>query len=171
LTADPVYEFEKSRDTAVRYNRNVWIDTVQAMERIDKIRTDREARFWERRMKNSEHNKKEMIKSNLIKNETLVADPEIREKIEKLKEEKEEKQKLKKMRNQNLNLGLDENMDMDDYQQKEKTEKHKENVKFSKKKKRRIARKQKLLNLNRNIKIPKKGTLKPQNDEVDMDDD
>jgi hypothetical protein len=141
------------------------------MERIDKIRTDRESRFWEQRMKNSEHHRNEMIKSNLIKNETLIADPEIREKIEKLKEEKEEKQKLKKMRNRNLNLGLEENMDMEDYEQKEKPETKKENVKVSKKKKQRIARKQKLLNLNRNIKLPKKGSLKPQADEVDMDDE
>ena len=169
MTADPVYEFEKSRDSAVRYDRNVWTDTVQAMERLDKIRTDREARFWEGRMKKSDHHRNEMIKSNLIKNETLIADPEIREKIEKLKEEKEEKQKLKKMRNNNLNLGLEENIDMGEYEEKERPQKQKENVKISKKKKQKIARKQKLLNLNRNIKVTKKTGNKPHIDEVDME--
>ncbi len=139
------------------------------MERLDKIRTDREGRFWEERMKNSEHHKREMIKANLIKNETLIADAEIREKIEKLKEDKEEKLRLKKLRNNNLNLGLEENIDMEDYG-RERPEKQKENVKISKKKKQKIARKQKLLNLNRNIKTTKKGINKTSNDEIDMDE-
>ena len=41
-------------------------------------------------MKTSEHHKNEMIKANLIRNETLIADPEIKDKIEKLRQEKEE---------------------------------------------------------------------------------
>jgi len=136
------------------------------MERLDTIRSERESRFWERRMKNSEHNKTEMIKANLIKNETLIADPEIKEKIEKLKQEKEEKQKLKKMKNHNL--GLDHNIEMGDYQA-ERPKKQKEEVKVSKKKKQKIARKQKLLNLNRNIKITKKSKNKTDMDEVDVE--
>ena len=136
------------------------------MERLDTIRTERESRFWEQRMKNSEHNKNEMIKANLIKNETLIADPEIKEKIEKLKQEKEETQKLKKMRNHNL--GLDHNIEMGDYQA-ERPNKLKEEVKVSKKKKQKLARKQKLLNLNRNIKITKKSKNKAEIDEVDVE--
>lgn len=138
------------------------------MERLDKIRTDRESRFWEERMKKSEHHRNEMIKSNLMKNETLIADPEIREKIEKLREEKEEKQKLKRMKNNNLNLGLEENIDMGDYQ-KERPQKEKENVKISRKRKQKIARKHKLLNLNRNIKVTKKTGIKSHSEEVEME--
>jgi hypothetical protein len=137
------------------------------MERLDTIRTERESRFWEQRMKNTEHHKNEMIKANLIKNETLIADPEIKEKIEKLKEEKEEKLKLKKMRNHNI--GLDQNIDMADYQKVRPAKEEKENVKVSKKKKQKIARKQKLLNLNRNIAIPKKSKNKTDADEIDME--
>lgn len=50
LTVDPVYEFEKQRDSAVRYNRDLWVNTVQAIEKIEKIKKDREDNFWEERL-------------------------------------------------------------------------------------------------------------------------
>lgn len=159
LTADPVFEFEKSRDTAVRYDRNVWVDTVQAMERLDKIRNERESRFWEKRMKDAEHHKKEMVKSNLIRNETLIADPEIRSKVEELKEEREKKREekrnrhLNRLKDKDINLGLD--VDMEAEVEDEKSKSHVEKEKVSKRRKQKIARKQKLMNVNRNIK-PKK---------------
>ena len=49
LVVDPVFEFEKGKDTAVRYNRDLWVKTVQAMEKVDKIRNEREIRFMDRR--------------------------------------------------------------------------------------------------------------------------
>jgi len=154
LTADPVYEFEKSKDTAIRYDRNVWVNTVQAMERLDKVRSDREGRFWEERMKNAEHHKKEMMKSNLIRNEVLIADPEIREKVEVLKEEREKKREAKRNRhlNRKINIGLDTDMDINGENVKRE---RKEKPKQSKKKIQKMARKNKLLNLNRNIPLTK----------------
>ena len=117
LTVDPVFEFEKSKDTAVRYNRDVWVDTVQAMEKLDKIRTDREARFWDERMANAKHDKAEIIKKDLIKNQTLIGDAEMREKVEKLKEKREAKRqerKNKRVNNKekNLNIGLNKDIEM-----------------------------------------------------------
>jgi len=119
LTVDPVFEFEKSKDTAVRYNRDVWVDTVQAMEKLDKIRTDREARFWDERMANAKHDKAEIIKKDLIKNQTLIGDAEMREKVEKLKEKREDKRqerKNKRVNNKekNLNIGLNKDIEMND---------------------------------------------------------
>jgi large subunit ribosomal protein L24e len=145
LTTDPVYEFEKSKDETVRYDRNLWTDTIQAMEKLDKIREDREGRFWEQRMRNTEHHKKEMIKSDLIRNETLIADPNIRSKVEELKEERRLKREQKRNKQQinNLNLGLDKD---EDVEMINKENKPKEKV--SKRKKQKIAKKQKLLNKN-----------------------
>jgi large subunit ribosomal protein L24e len=160
LVVDPVYEFEKSKDTAVRYDRNVWVDTVQAMERLDKIRSDRESRFWERRMKKAEHHKKEMIKSNLIRNETLIADPEIREKVDELRDlrDKKKEEKANRHLNRRLNMGLNKDMEMKDETGAVKTNvsMQKEKPKLSNKKKQRVAMKQKAMNVNRNIKIEKK---------------
>ena len=179
LVADPVYEFEKSKDSAVRYDRNVWIDTVQAMERLDQIRTDREGRFWEERMKNAEHHKKEMIKSNLIRNETLIGDPEIREKVQELKAERDRKREAKRNRhlNKKLNMGLDTEMETNKNNLNRNDEmdvsREKENIKVSKKKKQKIARKQKMMNQNRNIKLGKKNksnNIQEDRDEVVYDD-
>jgi len=114
LTCDPVYEFEKNKDTAVRYNRDVWINTIQAMEKLDKIRQDRENRFWEERMKKSHHDKKEMIKANLMKHDSLIKNVETRNRVLAMKDAKEEQKKLKRMQlrtKKNLNLGLNENLD------------------------------------------------------------
>ena len=172
LTADPVYEFEKSKDTAVRYDRNVWVDTVQAMERLDKIRSDRESRFWENRMKNAEHHKKEMIKSNLIRNETLIGDPEIREKVMELKEERDRKREIKRNRhlNRKINVGLDTEMNLEDKPENADLNKsRKEPIKRSKKKLMKVARKQKLMNQFRNVANPKKN--KNTNNEIVVDDE
>ena len=129
LVTDPVYEFEKIRNTPIKYNREIWTDTVQAMDKLAKIRKDREDRFFERRMRRAAHDKKEMIKSDLIKHEQLIADPIIREKVDKLREEREEKRKLKEeeKNNKKLNVGLEDGgFDMDI--EKEKTEKPKRKI-------------------------------------------
>ena len=94
LVTDPVYDFEKIRNTPIKYNREIWTDTVQAMDKLAKIRKDREDRFFEKRMKRAEHHKKEMIKADLIRHEQLISDPKIREKVDKLREEGDEKWKL-----------------------------------------------------------------------------
>lgn len=66
-------------------------------------------------MKKSEHHKKEMIKSNLIKNQTLIADPEIRAKVDEFREIRDakrlERQNRHLKRNKDPNLGLDEEID------------------------------------------------------------
>ena len=100
LVTDPVYDFEKIRNTPIKYNREIWTDTVQAMDKLAKIRKDREDRFFERRMRRAQHDKKEMIKANLIRHEQLIADPKIREKVDKLREERDEKRKLEEEKKQ-----------------------------------------------------------------------
>jgi large subunit ribosomal protein L24e len=144
LVTDPVLEFEKSRDTAVRYNRDLWVNTIQAMEKIDQIKTDREGRFWERRMKRSQHHKKEMIKSNLIRNQTLIGDPEIRKKVEKLEEERTQKRAARRTRH--VKIGLDTDMnDINNIEEKTVRVKNKEGTK---KKGKKVAKKQVALKNN-----------------------
>ena len=110
LVTDPVYEFEKIRNTPIKYNREIWTDTIQAMDKLAKIRKDREDRFFMRRMRRAAHDKKEIIKKNLIRHEQLIADPKIREKVDKMREERDEKRRLeeeKKQKKQKLDLGLE----------------------------------------------------------------
>ena len=115
LVTDPVYDFEKIRNTPIKYNREIWTDTIQAMDKLSEIRKKREDKFFERRMRRAAHDKKEMMKSNLIKHEQLISDPKIREKVDKLREERDEKRKLKEesKKNQKLNVGLDNEMEVE----------------------------------------------------------
>ena len=154
LVTDPVYQFEQQKDSAVRYNRDVWVDTIQGMEKLSKIRSDREERYWLNRMKESQHHKNRIIKSNLKKHETMISDPVIRERVEKLKEERAEK-KLKKENSQKqkiskLNLGLENEMEND--VEMEKGNVYKEKAKMTRKKKQKIALRQKLINKKKHIK-------------------
>ena len=102
LVTDPVYEFEKIRNTPIKYNREIWTDTIQAMDKLAKIRKDREDRFFMRRMRRAAHDKKEIIKKNLIRHEQLIADPKIREKVDKMREESDEKRQLEAEKKQNI---------------------------------------------------------------------
>ena len=102
LVTDPVYEFEKIRNTPIKYNREIWTDTIQAMDKLAKIRKDREDRFFMRRMRRAAHDKKEIIKKNLIRHEQLIADPKIREKVDKMREERDEKRQLEAEKKQNI---------------------------------------------------------------------
>ena len=135
LVTDPVYDFEKVKDSTIRYDRNVWTDTVQAMDKLSEIRKKREDRFFEKRMKRAQHDKKEMIKAHLMKHDLLISDPKIREKVQKMKEDKQEEELLKEQQKQNkkLNIGLDNDMEIEDEEAEMKQNK-KEGKKMTRKK-------------------------------------
>jgi hypothetical protein len=125
------------------------------MEKLDTIRKNREDRFWDRRMKKAEHHKKEMIKSNLIKNQTLIYDPEIRKKVEELEEKRSEKRRLRftnRLNKNKLNMGLDNQMDIEGVNNNvERVEKIKVAAKKgSKKKAKKVAKNQKMIIDNEN---------------------
>ena len=152
LVTDPVYDFEKIRNTPIKYNREIWTDTVQAMDKLAKIRKDREDRFYEKRMRRAKHDKKEMIKADLIRHEQLISNPKIREKVDKLREERDEKRRLEEEKKQLeleakankklLNLGISDKMDVE-----EKNEDKKEKPKkiLTVKKQMKLKQKEKLI--------------------------
>ena len=132
LVTDPVYEFEKIRNTPIKYNREIWTDTIQAMDKLAKIRKDREDRFFNERMKKAAKIKKEIIKKDLIRHEQLIADPKIREKVDKLREERDEKRKLKEEKI-NKPFGV-----MNDFEDDKNIEEKKEKKILTRKKKEKI---------------------------------
>lgn len=93
-------------------------------------------------MKDSEKMKAEIITNELIKNQTLIPEQEIRDKIDELKEKKEKKRSLSRQQRMNnrLNVGLDQEVDVDMEEAKENRRKNKSKEKLtnSKKKKLRI---------------------------------
>lgn len=152
LVKDPVYEFEKIKDSAIKYNRDIWTDTIQAMDKLAAIREKRENRFYEKRMKRAQKTKKEIIKANLMKHEMLISDPKVRERVLKMKEEEEEKRKMKEelKENKKLNIGLDEEMEVD--VEEEGHTKKKERKVISKKKQQKLKIKEKLVQKRKLLK-------------------
>ena len=143
LVTDPVYEFEKIRNTPIKYNREIWTDTVQAMDKLAKIRKDREDRFFLRRMRRAQKIKKEIIKKDLIRHEQLISDPEIRKKVDKLREERDEKRELEEEKKQTKKIGLEKVIDRD-REQRNKEKKASEKV-ISVRKKMKLKQKEKLI--------------------------
>ena len=145
LVTDPVYDFEQIKDSAIKYNRNVWVDTIQAMEKLDKIRTERENKFFDMRMRKAKKIKNEIIKKDLIRHEMLISDPKIREKVDKLREERDEKRRLKeeKITKEKINLGVENEIEKINTKKVKKvlTRKKKEKLKL----KEQIAEKRKRL--------------------------
>ena len=143
LVTDPVYEFEKIRNTPIKYNREIWTDTVQAMDKLAKIRKDREDRFFLRRMRRAQKIKKEIIKKDLIRHEQLISDPEIRKKVDKLREERDEKRELEEEKKQTKKFGLEPVID-GDKGQKNNEKKTSEKI-ISVRKKMKLKQKEKLI--------------------------
>ncbi|XP_051484409.1 probable ribosome biogenesis protein RLP24 [Apus apus] len=63
LTVDNSFEFEKRRNEPVKYQRELWNKTVDAMKRVEEIKQKRQARFIMNRLKKS----KELQKAEDIK--------------------------------------------------------------------------------------------------------
>merc|ERR1711964_671451 len=50
MELDSTFDFEKKRNVPTKYDRNVWVKTMQAMKTIDKIRQTRTERFHKQRL-------------------------------------------------------------------------------------------------------------------------
>jgi large subunit ribosomal protein L24e len=59
LTVDNSLEFEKRRNEPVKYSRELWKNTIDAMEKIDKIKSKREAHFIMKRLDKGVKDRKE----------------------------------------------------------------------------------------------------------------
>merc|ERR1712034_274697 len=51
LAVDPSFEFEKRRNIPVKYDRELWSNTIKAMQRVEEIKNKRQAHHIFQRMK------------------------------------------------------------------------------------------------------------------------
>eukprot|EP00831_Metopus_contortus_P026642 TRINITY_DN2261_c0_g2_i1.p1 TRINITY_DN2261_c0_g2~~TRINITY_DN2261_c0_g2_i1.p1 ORF type:complete len:170 (+),score=28.64 TRINITY_DN2261_c0_g2_i1:217-726(+) len=79
LVGDTVNEFEKRRDAPVKYNRGLWVKTIQAMKRVDEIKQKRVKRLYAKRMAAVKGKKQEHIEKGLQKHLKLVSDDTIKQ--------------------------------------------------------------------------------------------
>jgi large subunit ribosomal protein L24e len=72
MLKDSVFDFEKKRNEPVKYNRELYVNTIKAMKRIKKIKESREEIFNENRLKIAKRSKKLQVKNELLIHETLI---------------------------------------------------------------------------------------------------
>lgn len=86
LAEDATFEMERRRNRPEKYDRELVKKTIKAIDRIDKIRTRRQERFYEKRMAEVKQQEKEKDKQQLEQEIHLVKAPaELTKQKEKLK--------------------------------------------------------------------------------------
>lgn len=85
---DSIFELERKVNQPDMYNRNVYINTIKAMQKIADIRKRREDRFWDNRMKLAKVQKIEDINQELEKHFGLISDPQVRQEVQEREMEK-----------------------------------------------------------------------------------
>eukprot|EP00041_Stephanoeca_diplocostata_P006331 m.80662 g.80662 ORF g.80662 m.80662 type:complete len:161 (+) comp16306_c0_seq1:201-683(+) len=87
MTVDTVYEFEKRRHVPVKYDRELWQNTVRAMKRISQIKQKREAQFIKNRIKRAQNTEeqRERDRKEVERDFDLIKTPESVKKLSKQK--------------------------------------------------------------------------------------
>ena len=82
LANDPIFDFEKKRNEPLVYNRDLYIQTIQAMKRIEDIKQRRETLFWQNRMRLAKVKKVDDLNRELETHVDLIDEEEIRLKVQ-----------------------------------------------------------------------------------------
>ena len=59
MAVDPVFEFEQKRNEPVKYSRELWQNTIKAIERIEEIKKKRQDQFIMNRLQVGTNNRTE----------------------------------------------------------------------------------------------------------------
>ncbi|EDS28726.1 ribosome biogenesis protein RLP24 [Culex quinquefasciatus] len=87
LTIDPAFEFEKRRNVPVKYNRELWSKTIDAIKKITEIRERRERHFVMERLRKARDHEIHNDIVDVQKNISLIRSPAIGLRERRAKEE------------------------------------------------------------------------------------
>eukprot|EP00914_Ancora_sagittata_P024535 GHVO01049041.1.p1 GENE.GHVO01049041.1~~GHVO01049041.1.p1 ORF type:complete len:192 (-),score=38.75 GHVO01049041.1:64-639(-) len=90
MVVDSVFEFEKRRNRPVRYDRDLYVNTVQAIKTIDRVKAQRKTRYWQKRMLAAFEKRKVPALNELKKHAVLLGDEGIVLKDQYVKESMED---------------------------------------------------------------------------------
>eukprot|EP00466_Bigelowiella_natans_P016979 jgi/Bigna1/142525/aug1.70_g17233 len=97
LAKDSVYEFEKRRNVPVKYDRELMVKTLKAMTKVEDIRTARERRFKEKRLKIARIIQSKQARAEIKRDIKLIVAPLALRKKEEVKEKITQTSKNSKM--------------------------------------------------------------------------
>jgi len=127
MQMDSTFEFEKRRNTPVRYNRDLVVKTIQAMKIVDRIKEKRKERFHKMRLAAQRAVRKSMAEKEISKHKDLMegitVPPKrntemIDELVEGVERNKKEKTKVSLVKNkvkkkEAIMSSMDDDVDMD----------------------------------------------------------
>jgi len=73
MAVDSIFDFEKRRNRPVKYDRDVMGQTLDAMKRVQEIKSAREQRYFQRRMRDVKQMENVRARKEIIQNIDLVA--------------------------------------------------------------------------------------------------
>ena len=79
---DKTLEFEQHKDEPVRYNRDIYVKTIAAMNKVEEIKKERQMKFWRQRMAISKDNNRKAVINELKKHAKLIKNPAVKERIQ-----------------------------------------------------------------------------------------
>lgn len=78
MTKDTVFEFERKRNEPLKYNRDLYVTTIQAMKKIEKVKYNREKLFWQKRLASQKERNINNLENELEKNITLITEQDVK---------------------------------------------------------------------------------------------
>ena len=78
MTKDTVFEFERKRNEPLKYNRDLYVQTIQAMKKIEKVKYNREKMFWQKRLASQKERNINNLENELEKNITLITEQDVK---------------------------------------------------------------------------------------------
>ena len=95
LLYDKTLEFERRKEEPIRYNRDLYVKTIEAMERVDEIREKRELRHYMNRKKIVKLANRKAVVNELKKHSGLIKNPEVKSRTQRKIAEQEEAERKK----------------------------------------------------------------------------
>ena len=81
MTVDSTLDFEKRRNRPVRYDRGLVSSTLRAMKRVEEIKSKREQKFYENRMKPAKAAEKVRARKEIVQGINLIAPAASKERV------------------------------------------------------------------------------------------
>jgi large subunit ribosomal protein L24e len=93
MQLDSTFDFEKKRNTPVKYDRNLMIKTIKAMQVVDRIKKVRKERFHKQRLAAQIRKRTTSAQKEIAKGKDLLEGPAQDKAVQYAKHFAEEKQK------------------------------------------------------------------------------
>jgi len=89
MVVDSTFDFEKKRNEPIKYNRDLVVQTVQAIKKVSEVKARREREFWKNRMRKTKATEVDMIQRELERHIDLVSEPKTKQEIKTISLRKE----------------------------------------------------------------------------------